>query len=107
MCVFAVIREAGPNWNNGGIAAQPDLSDHAAYMNALGDEGFVLFAGPLAGTERHRLRVLLIVNAETADEVAGRLAADPWTRARRLEVVSVEPWNILVGGQRLADVVEA
>ena len=35
-------------------------------MNKLADEGFVLFAGPLAGSERDRIRVLLI--AEAASE---------------------------------------
>jgi hypothetical protein len=56
MSCFAVIREAGPGWNDGGIAGQPDVNDHAGFMNALADEGFVLFAGPLAGTESGRLR---------------------------------------------------
>ena len=51
MSYFAVIREAGPAWAAGGISEQPAVADHAAFMNALADEGFVLFAGPLAGTE--------------------------------------------------------
>ena len=33
-------------------------------MNALADEGIVLLGGPLAGTERGRVRVLLIVDAD-------------------------------------------
>jgi hypothetical protein len=60
MSYYAVIREAGPGWVDGGIAAQPDVADHAAFMNGLADEGIVLFAGPLAGTETARLRVLLV-----------------------------------------------
>lgn len=51
MSYFAVTREAGPAWTDGGIGAQPAINDHAAFMNALADEGFILFAGPLAGTE--------------------------------------------------------
>ena len=50
MSTFAVIREAGPGWRDGGIYEQPSVKEHAAFMNALADHGFVLCAGPLAGT---------------------------------------------------------
>ena len=102
MSHYAVIREAGPGWSEGGIAAQPDVADHAAFMNECADEGFVLFAGPLAGTENGRLRALLIVSAASEDEIRDRLADDPWVRAGRLAMVSMEPWNLMVGAERLA-----
>ena len=48
MSYVAVIREAGPSWAKGkGITEQAAVSDHAAFMNALADERFVLFGGPL------------------------------------------------------------
>jgi uncharacterized protein YciI len=99
---FAVIREAGPAWTDGGIAEQTALSDHAAFMDALADDGFVLFAGPLAGTERGRLRALLIVDAECEAEVHRNLADDPWTISQELEITSIERWNVFVGADRLA-----
>src|SRR5690349_4565827 len=102
MSYFAVIREAGPAWNDGGIAGQPGGSEHAAFMKALADEGFVLFAGPVAGTEHGRLRVLLIVGAETEVEIRRRLAYDPWTISERLEIATIEPWNVFAGADRLA-----
>jgi uncharacterized protein YciI len=102
MSYYAVIREAGPGWTEGGIAAQPDMPDHAAFMNDLADEGFVVFAGPLAGSENVRLRALLIVNAEHDDEIRHRLADDPWVRTDRLVITSIEPWNVIVGAERLA-----
>lgn len=102
MSYFAVLREAGPAWSEGGIAEQPAMSDHAAFMNALAAEGFVLFAGPLAGTEQRHLRVLLIVSADTETEIKHRLADDPWTISQRLKIASIEPWNVLVGAERLA-----
>jgi uncharacterized protein YciI len=103
MSYFAVIREAGPAWIAGeGIAGQPALSDHAAFMNALAEEGAVLFGGPLAGSERGRLRVLLLVDADSPAEIDGFLADDPWVRAERLVTTSIEPWNIFVGAERLA-----
>ena len=102
MSHYAVIREAGPGWTEGGIAAQPGVGDHAAFMNDLADEGFVLFAGPLAGTENGRLRALLIVEAGHDDEIRRRLAADPWVRTDRLVITSIDPWNLIVGAERLS-----
>jgi uncharacterized protein YciI len=98
---FAVIREAGPGWHHGGIYEQPAVEEHAAFMNALADSGFVLYAGPLGGTEHGRVRVLLIVNAEDEDEIHRQLADDPWIPTEQLVTVRIEPWQILVGAERL------
>lgn len=71
-------------------------------MNNLADDGFVLFAGPLAGTENGRLRALLIVNAANDDEIRQRLAEDPWARTDRLVITRIEPWKLIVGADRLS-----
>ena len=102
MSHYAVIREAGPAWSDGGIAEQQATREHAAFMTALADVGFDLVGGPLAGTEHGRLRVLLIVTADSEAEIRGRLADDPWTATRHLQITSIEPWNVLVGAQRLS-----
>ena len=103
MSYFAVILEAGPGWTDGtGAFDQPDVDDHAVFMSALADEGIVLFAGPLAGSERSRIRVLLIVDAEDEAIFRERVAADPWAQARRLVISSIEPWNVVVGADRIA-----
>ena len=48
MSYFAVIREAGPAWEDGKDAfGQPAVDEHASYMDALAGEGLVVFAGPL------------------------------------------------------------
>jgi hypothetical protein len=78
--LFAVIREAGPAWQAGGIFQQPSVPEHADFMNTLAGHRFVLFGGPLAGTEQGHVRVLLIVDAD----------------------VSIEPRKILVGAERLS-----
>ena len=102
MSTFAVIREAGPGWATGGIYDQPAVAEHAAFMNALAREDFLLFGGPLARSENGRVRVLLIVNADDELEIPRRLADDPWVQAEQLVTVSIEPWQILVGAERLA-----
>jgi uncharacterized protein YciI len=102
MSHYAVIREAGPGWVDGGIAAQPDVADHAAFMKGLADAGVLLFAGPLAGTETARLRALLVMNAAAEAEIRRRLADDPWARNERLAITRIERWNLIVGADRLA-----
>ena len=103
MSYFAVIREAGPTWIDGkGTFEQPGVNDHAAFMNALADQGLVLFGGPLAGSEHGRIRALLIVDAASESQIDRRLSDDPWALTKRLVTVSVEPWNIFVGAQRLS-----
>jgi uncharacterized protein YciI len=70
-------------------------------MNDLADEGLVVFAGPLAGSEHGRIRVLLIAQASTEAEILQRLADDPWELSQRVVTASVEPWALFVGGDRL------
>ena len=103
MSTFAVIREAGPAWRDGGIYEQPGVAEHATFMNALAEQDFVLFGGPLAGTEDGRVRVLLIMNAKSEAEIEHRLADDPWAPTEQLLTVSIEPWKILVGAELLAN----
>jgi uncharacterized protein YciI len=100
---FVVIRAAGPAWTDGkGAFEQPSVDKHAAFMNALADEGIVLFAGPLAGSEHGRIRALLIVKADNEAVIHDRLAADPWAQSQRLVTTSVEPWTLLVGADRIS-----
>ena len=102
MSLFAITREAGPSWADGkGAFEQPAVNDHVAFMNNLADEGFVLFAGPLAGSEHDRIRVLLIAEAGSEADIHRRLADDPWARTQLVTTSVVEPWNLLVGADRL------
>jgi uncharacterized protein YciI len=102
MSLFAITREAGPSWTDGkGAFDQPAVNDHGAFMNNLAAEGLVLFAGPLAGSEHDRIRVLLMADAASETEIRQRLADDPWERTQQLVTTSVEPWNLVVGADRL------
>ena len=102
MSLFAVIREAGPGWTDGkGAFEQPSMDEHAAFMNGLADEGLVLFAGPLAGSEAGRIRVLLVADAADEADIEHRLAHDPWANTKRLVTVSIERWSLVVGSGRL------
>ena len=102
MSVWAVQREAGPTWREGGIYDQNGVSEHATFMKGLSDDGLIVVAGPVAGTENGRVRVLLIVDAESEAAIHRRLADDPWMPTAQILTVSTEPWKILVGAEQLS-----
>jgi hypothetical protein len=80
MPLFAVINTRGPPYRHGApMESQEAWRPHAAFVNALVDDGFVLLGGPLEEPD-----VLLIIRAESADEIHARLAPDPWHRMRLL-----------------------
>ena len=92
--LFAVIRTRGPAWQEGRpLESQVDWAGHAAFMNALAKEGFVILGGPLDGTPD----VLRVVRAATADAARARLADDPWTRRDLLRVSRIAPWTLRLG----------
>jgi uncharacterized protein YciI len=92
--LFVTIRTRGPAWKGSRpLEGQAGWASHAAFMNALAEEGFVILGGPLEGTAD----VLLVVRAETADEVRSRLSADPWASQDLLRVTSVAPWTLRLG----------
>lgn len=95
--LFAMIRKGGPAWDGRRPLREQDKWDeHAEFMDALFEEGFVVLAGPLgAGSPEHR--VLLVFDADSEGGIEARLDADPWTPMGMLETVSVERWHVLLG----------
>jgi len=96
---FAVFREAGPGWDSSKpLREQQAWPEHAAFMNALVEEGFVVVGGPVGGGPR----TLLMVEAESEAAIRHRLDQDPWAPLELLTVESIEPWKILLGEARNA-----
>jgi uncharacterized protein YciI len=75
------------------MEGQEGWGAHAAFMNALQAEGFVLLGGPLEGTSD----ALLIIRASTPEQIRSRLAADPWTEKDFLRIAQVVPWTLRLG----------
>jgi uncharacterized protein YciI len=98
MGLFAVTREAGPAWFDGkGAFDQPGSNDHAAYMNGLVEAGLIIAAGPLAGSENGRIRVLMIAEADNEADIVRHLAADPWECIQQIQTTTIEPWTLFAG----------
>ena len=95
MSYFVVIREAGPAWEPASSTREQDQwTEHAAFMEALVDDGFVVLGGPLGDGPT----TMLIVDAGGEDEIRARLADDPWTPLGLLSIARVEPWEVLLSG---------
>lgn len=91
---FVVLRSRGPAWDNSKpLEGQPDWVGHAAFMDALFEQRFVAFAGPLEGTRD----ALLVLRAKSAAEVVERLASDPWTESGLLVTKQISPWTLRLG----------
>jgi uncharacterized protein YciI len=89
---FVVIRRPGRAWDaTRSMREQDGWEAHAAFMDALADEGFILLGGPLGDDDR----ALHVVDAGSPHEIEARLTEDPWS-AEMLETASIEPWTILL-----------
>jgi uncharacterized protein YciI len=94
---FVVRLDHGPAWDESLALEQQSAWDiHATFMDALFDEGFVAFAGPLEGA-RSAPRALLVVRAESEAEIRARLATDPWHHDGHLMLRECWPWEIRLG----------
>jgi uncharacterized protein YciI len=93
--LFAVTLQRGGPWDwDRGLREQDGWAEHAQFMDALVDEGFILLGGPLEG-ERE---ILHVVRAGSEDEVRSRLAADNWQENGMLAVTSIRTWTVLLDG---------
>ena len=88
---FALILVHGAGWDDSrGIRQQLQWAEHAAFMDGLVVDGFILLGGPVGDGQQ----TLHVVEAHDEGDVRRRLADDPWARAGLLEVGSIQPWAL-------------
>jgi uncharacterized protein YciI len=88
---FALTLVHGPGWDDArGIREQREWPEHAAFMDGLVADGFILLGGPVGDGQQ----TLHVVDAHDDDEVRRRLAEDPWARTGLLDVGSIRPWAL-------------
>ena len=97
MPVFAVTMVCGPGWDPARPRReQPGWNEHAAFMDGLVADGFVVLGGPIGdGAD-----VLLAVEAAAEAEIAERLGADPWAPTGQLLIGEIRPWTIWLDGRQ-------
>ena len=88
---FAVRLVHGPDWDSSRPTREQDgWVAHAAFMDGLVGDGFIILGGPVGDGEE----TLHVVEAVDENAIRTRLAADPWARAGLLRVGAVEPWAL-------------
>jgi uncharacterized protein YciI len=90
---FVVLSVHGPERDTSrGVREQDYWDEHAAFIDGLYDSGFIRLGGPFpddAGS-------MLIVEAESADEVRQIMAGDPWAHHGILLLDEVRRWEIFL-----------
>ena len=98
---FVAISSAGPDRDRSkGTREQPFWDEHAAFIDRLVDDGFILMGGPLVDEREMPHGALLIVNAEDENEVRERLKNDPWLEKGILKLESVKRWQIFIDARK-------
>ena len=91
MANFAVRLVHGPGWDySRQIRDQAGWNEHAAFMDGLVDDGFVILGGPVGYGEQ----TLHVVEAADENEITARLAGDPWASAGLLRIGTIERWAL-------------
>jgi uncharacterized protein YciI len=96
---YLLVEQArGPKWDHSRLRReQAGWDAHAAFMDALAEEGVVVLGGPIG--EGDGDNALLIVEAESEAEIRARLAEDPWADGVLL-IESVRPWSVWLRARR-------
>ncbi|MGB6579966.1 MAG: YciI family protein [Streptosporangiaceae bacterium] len=98
MANFAVRLVHGPNWDaERPIRGQDGWDEHAAFMDGLVEDGFIIVGGPVSDGEQ----TLHAVEAADKNEITARLALDPWASAGLLQIGTIEPWALWLDGRGL------
>jgi uncharacterized protein YciI len=99
MPTFAVTLESGPNWDHGrGRREQDAWEAHAAFMDLLLADGFLIIGGPLGDAEgRYTMHA---IEAPDEEAVRTRFAEDPWAPMGLLRIARIEPWALWLDGRR-------
>jgi uncharacterized protein YciI len=118
MAMFLVVlRRSGPQWDpSRPLEEQSEWSEHAAFMDGLVDDGFIVLGGTehaaymdelveegfivLGGPLADEVRTAHVVEAESEAAVRATFARDPWSETHLL-VDSIDAWTIRLDGRRI------
>jgi len=96
MANFAVRLVHGPRWDpSRPIRDQDGWDEHAAFMDGLVDDGFLILGGPVGNGDQ----TLHVIEAADEQDITTRLARDPWASAGLLRIGTIEPWALWLDGR--------
>jgi uncharacterized protein YciI len=95
--IFVMVSSAGANRDlSKGSREQPFWDDHAAFIDQLDAEGFILMGGPLVDEGG----AVLIVHAADEHEIREKVKDDPWYVQGVLKLESIKRWDIFIDNRR-------
>jgi uncharacterized protein len=90
---FVVVSSTGTQRDlSKGTREQAFWDEHAAFIDRLVAEGFILLGGPLPDEGG----AIIVVHAETEADVRAKLKDDPWYVNAVLNLESVKRWEIFI-----------
>jgi uncharacterized protein YciI len=91
MANFALRLLHGLGWDpSRPIRDQDGWDEHAAFMDGLVDDGFLILGGPVGNGDQ----TLHVIEAADEQDIITRLAQDPWASAGLLRIGTIEPWAL-------------
>lgn len=75
-----------------GAREQSHWDDHAAFIDGLVDDGFIVLGGPFPDEGG----AMIVVRGESEDDVRARLEPDPWYRNDILRLASIHRWELFI-----------
>jgi uncharacterized protein YciI len=95
---LVIVRRSGPDYDlSRPLEEQSRWEEHAAFMDALAERGFIVLGGPLSD----EVRVAHAIEARDEEEIRATLAQDPWNGSH-LVIDSIDPWTIRLAAPRHA-----
>ena len=90
---FLLLSSAGPIRDlSKGTREQLFWDEHAAFIDKLDDEGFILLGGPLVDEGG----AILVVHAADEHEIREKMKDDPWYTQGVLKLESIKRWDIFI-----------
>lgn len=90
--LYLVTNAKGPAWDHARRRREQEgWDEHAAFMDELVADGFIVLGGPVGDVEGEH--TLLVIDAEDETAIRARLAEDPWS-PDLLTIESIEPWTV-------------
>jgi uncharacterized protein YciI len=96
--LYVVDRPAGTEWVPGqGAREQPLWPEHAAFMDALFEQGLIALGGPFLDGSG----AMVVLRTANEAEARALLAPDPWcSDGRDIQGIGrVRPWTIFLDGR--------
>jgi uncharacterized protein YciI len=92
--IFVVIRRRGEGWRHDlPLEKQEAWDAHARFMDNLYERGMALLVGPMEGTDE----ALIIMRAESSEQITTLLEGDPWSSMGLLHTTRIARWELRLG----------